>query len=92
MTIGPVPGPEVKPVQINKKEELRRSLLAEAKDYLDGWTKTRLTYFLHLWRNSRCQEKDSSFSESQNSSSEQSESKESETPDDWEELADDRLE
>ena len=50
--------------------------------------KTRLTYFLHLWRNSRCQENDSSFSDSQNSSSEQSESTESETPDDWEELAD----
>ena len=50
------PGPEVKPTQTNKKEELRRSLLAEAKDCLDGWTRTRLTYFLHLWKNSRYQE------------------------------------
>ena len=89
MTPEPVPGPEVKPTQTNKKEELRRSLLAEAKDCLDGWTRTRLTYFLHLWRNSRCQEDDLSLSKSQNSSSEQSKSKESETPDDWEELADD---
>ena len=91
MTLELVPGSEVssKPVQISKKEELRRSLLAEAKGCLDGWTKTRLTYFLHLWRNSRCQENDLLFSDSQNSSSEQSGSTESETPDDWEELADD---
>ena len=91
MTLELVPGSEesLKPVQISKKEELRRSLLAEAKDFLDGWMKTRLTYFLHLWRNSRCQENDLLFSDSQNSSSEQSELTESETPDNWEELADD---
>ena len=92
MTPEPVPGPEVKPTQTDKKEELRRSLLAEAKNCLDGWTRTRLTYFLHLWRNSgyqEGQEDDSSLSESQNPSSEQSESTGTETPDDWEELADD---
>ena len=92
MTPEPVPGPEAKPTQVSKKEELKRSLLAEAKSCMDGWTRTRLTYFLHLWRNSEYQEgqeDDSSSSESQHSSSEQSESEESETPDDWEELADD---
>ena len=92
MTPEPVPGPEAKPTQVSKKEELKRSLLAEAKNCMDGWTRTRLTYFLHLWRNSEYQEDqedDSSSSESQHSSSEQSGSEESETPDDWEELADD---
>ena len=92
MTPEPVPGPEVKPTQTSTKEELKRSLLAEAKNCLDGWTRTRQTYFLHLWRNSEYQEDhedDSTSSESQDSSSEQSESTEPETPDDWEELADD---